>query len=364
MRALVLRAFREPPRSRTSPSPSCRPTARSSRSARPAVPQRLARLDRPRRLDPPPPRARPRVRRRRRGGRRRRCAGSGPATASPRRSAAAAGRASRAARATPSLRARLPAGLHRLGLVRRARLVPVADLNCVALPDGARVRGRGGARLPLHDRRSRRSASAARVRAGDWLAVHGCGGVGLSAVMLGRALGARVVAVDVAPGPLARAAELGAEQTVDGSAEDAAAAIRELTGGGAHVSIDAIGSAATAAASVRSLRRRGRHVQVGLLAGDERGARRPDGRADLARARDRRRARDAGARLPGAAAARRLGRGRPGAADRPPDRARGGRCGPRGHGPAGRGHHGDRRATIRSAGSAGPRRWTRCRRGP
>jgi len=93
--------------------------------------------------------------------------------------------------------------------------------------------------------------------------------------MLGRALGARVIAVDVAPGPLARAAELGAEQTLDGTREDAAAAIRELTRGGAHVSIDAIGSAATAAASVRSLRRRGRHVQVGLLAGDEREPRIP-----------------------------------------------------------------------------------------
>ncbi|HET8950464.1 MAG TPA: zinc-binding dehydrogenase, partial [Solirubrobacteraceae bacterium] len=112
-----------------------------------------------------------------------------------------------------------------------------------------------------------------RVRAGDWLAVHGCGGVGLSAIMLGRALGARVIAVDVAPGPLERARELGAEHALE--ARDAVTGIRELTGGGAHVSIDAIGSAATAAASVRCLRRRGRHVQVGLLAGDEREPRMP-----------------------------------------------------------------------------------------
>ena len=151
-------------------------------------------------------------------------------------------------------------------------LVPVADLNCVPLPEelGFEAAAALGCRFM--------TAFAAvgergRVRAGDWLAVHGCGGVGLSAVMLGRALGARVVAVDVAPGPLERARELGAEHGVD--AEGAAAAIRELTGGGAHVSIDAIGSAATAAASVRSLRKRGRHVQVGLLAGDEREARVP-----------------------------------------------------------------------------------------
>ena len=112
-----------------------------------------------------------------------------------------------------------------------------------------------------------------RVLPGEWVAVHGCGGVGLSAIMLGRALGARVIAVDVAPGPLERARELGAEHVLE--ARDAVAGIRELTGGGAHVAIDAIGSAATAAASVRCLRRRGRHVQVGLLAGDEREPRMP-----------------------------------------------------------------------------------------
>ena len=151
-------------------------------------------------------------------------------------------------------------------------LVPVADLNCVPLPDelGFEAAAALGCRFM--------TAFAAvgergGVRPGDWLAVHGCGGVGLSAVMLGAALGARVVAVDVAPGPLARAAELGAAHTIE--AEGAAETIRELTGGGAHVSIDAIGSAATAAASVRSLRRRGRHVQVGLLAGDEREPRVP-----------------------------------------------------------------------------------------
>jgi len=152
--------------------------------------------------------------------------------------------------------------------------IPVADLNCVPLPEGLAF----DAAAALGCRFMTAFAAVGErggVRAGDWLAVHGCGGVGLSAVMLGRALGARVVAVDVAPGPLARAAELGADETLDGSDRDVAAAIRELTGGGVHVSIDAIGSAATAAASVRSLRRRGRHVQVGLLAGDERESRVP-----------------------------------------------------------------------------------------
>jgi len=104
-----------------------------------------------------------------------------------------------------------------------------------------------------------------RLSRGDWLAVYGCGGVGLSAVMIGVALGARVAAVDVSAAARDRAQALGA---IPVPAEDPAAAVRDLTGGGAHVSVDAIGSAETAVASVRSLRRRGRHVQVGLLFGE------------------------------------------------------------------------------------------------
>jgi D-arabinose 1-dehydrogenase-like Zn-dependent alcohol dehydrogenase len=111
-----------------------------------------------------------------------------------------------------------------------------------------------------------------RLEAGQWLAVHGCGGVGLSAIMIGVALGARVVAVDVNPAALDRAAALGASVVVDararpGGVGDVAATIREATDGGAHVSLDAFGSPELAVASVRSLRRRGRHVQAGLLLG-------------------------------------------------------------------------------------------------
>jgi D-arabinose 1-dehydrogenase-like Zn-dependent alcohol dehydrogenase len=107
-----------------------------------------------------------------------------------------------------------------------------------------------------------------RIGSGDWLAVHGCGGVGLSAVMIGAALGGRVIAVDLSAAALERASRLGAEAVVNASSTaDVAATIRDLTGGGAHVSIDAFGSPELAMASVRSLRRRGRHVQAGLLLG-------------------------------------------------------------------------------------------------
>ena len=106
-------------------------------------------------------------------------------------------------------------------------------------------------------------AAHARPAAGDWLAVHGCGGVGLAAVMIAVADGARVIAVDPSPQARARALDLGAEHAV----ADAGAVV-ELTRGGAAASIDAIGGSASLLASVESLRRRGRHVQVGLL-GDE-----------------------------------------------------------------------------------------------
>jgi alcohol dehydrogenase len=140
--------------------------------------------------------------------------------------------------------------------------IHAADFNLVALP--AEVDFVTAASLGCRFATAYRALTAhGGLRPGDWLAVHGCGGLGLSAVMIGVALGARVVAVDVAPAALARARSLGAV------AVDDPAAIPSLTSGGAHVSLDAVGVPAVAVASVRCLRRRGRHVQAGLLLGAE-----------------------------------------------------------------------------------------------
>ena len=149
-----------------------------------------------------------------------------------------------------------------------AELVAVhaADANLVALPGDLDFVT--AACLGCRFATAFRAVTAhGRVRPGDWLAVYGCGGVGLSAVMIGAALGARVLAVDVSAAALGRARELGAEAVVDAGTDGTASAIEEITGGGAHVSIDALGSLAQAADSVTCLRRRGRHVQVGLLPG-------------------------------------------------------------------------------------------------
>jgi alcohol dehydrogenase len=110
-----------------------------------------------------------------------------------------------------------------------------------------------------------------RVRPGEWVAVHGCGGVGLSAIMIAAGLGARVVGVDIAEDKLARARSVGATEVVNATrVEDVVGAVVEITGGGAHVSIDALGSPETCFNSVANLRRRGRHLQVGLMTGDHR----------------------------------------------------------------------------------------------
>jgi len=107
------------------------------------------------------------------------------------------------------------------------------------------------------------------LRGGEWLAVHGCGGVGLSAILIGRALGARIVAVDIDAEKLRLARELGADAAVDSRAsDDVPAAIREISGGGAHVSVDALGIPSTCYNSIMCLRKRGRHVQVGLMLGE------------------------------------------------------------------------------------------------
>ncbi|MBI1170655.1 alcohol dehydrogenase catalytic domain-containing protein [bacterium] len=105
------------------------------------------------------------------------------------------------------------------------------------------------------------------LQAGEWLAVHGTGGIGLSALLIGLALGARVIAVDIVAERLAHAKALGAEAVIDARAGDVAARIQAVTGGGAHVSIEALGIEATANASIECLRPLGRHVQVGLPTG-------------------------------------------------------------------------------------------------
>lgn len=149
------------------------------------------------------------------------------------------------------------------GAFARYCRIPYAAHNAVAVPDpiddvsAALV----GCRVSTA---YRGVVERARLAAGETLCVHGCGGVGLAAVAIGAALGARVVAVDIDPAALDLARAVGAHDAVDASGgADVAGAVHDL--GGAHVSVDCLGGAAVASASIRSLRPLGRHVQIGLF---------------------------------------------------------------------------------------------------
>jgi alcohol dehydrogenase len=159
--------------------------------------------------------------------------------------------------------------------------IHAADTNLVALPDS--IDYVQAASLGCRFATAFRAVvSQGHLNADQWLAVYGCGGVGLSAVMIAGALGARVVAVDVYDAALQAARAAGAVSVVQAAGldpTDVAAAVIDATAGGAHVSIDALGSPATLTASVMSLRPRGRHMQVGLLLADQANPPVPMGRA-------------------------------------------------------------------------------------
>ncbi|GAB3044918.1 alcohol dehydrogenase catalytic domain-containing protein [Sediminivirga luteola] len=150
-----------------------------------------------------------------------------------------------------------------------AELVEVrhADFNAVEVPEDADARDLVGlgcrfatAFRGLHGR--------ARVRPGERVAVFGCGGVGLSAVMIAAALGARVIAVDISQDALALAERHGAEATVNSTGLEPAEIAARITAGEGTVpvTVEALGLEATAQAALLSLSPGGRHVQIGLFA--------------------------------------------------------------------------------------------------
>jgi alcohol dehydrogenase len=147
--------------------------------------------------------------------------------------------------------------------------VHYADLNLVRLPD--ELSYETAASLGCRFVTSFRAiVDQGRVSAGEWVAVHGCGGVGLSAIMIANALGANVIAVDITDEKLELARSLGAAGVINSKkVTDVVSRVRELTDGGAHVSLDALGSRETCINSIANLRKRGRHIQVGLMVADQ-----------------------------------------------------------------------------------------------
>ncbi len=146
--------------------------------------------------------------------------------------------------------------------------IPRADLNLVPLPD--EMDFVTGASLGCRFATSFRAVvDVAKVSGGQWVAVHGCGGVGLSAIMIASALGANVVAVDITAEKLDFAQSIGAAAVINATDVNVVESITEITRGGAHVSIDALGSPVTSFNSIACLRKRGKHVQIGLMVADQ-----------------------------------------------------------------------------------------------
>jgi D-arabinose 1-dehydrogenase-like Zn-dependent alcohol dehydrogenase len=145
-----------------------------------------------------------------------------------------------------------------------------ADLNLINLPDS----------VPFTDAASMGCrfmtsfhgiVDQVKVAAGEWVAIHGCGGIGLAATQIANAMGANVIAVDINDKSLEVARKMGAVHTVNAAKTNPAEAIKELTGGGAHVSVDALGIATTCLNSIMSQRKRGRHLKIGHTTQAEKG---------------------------------------------------------------------------------------------
>ena len=143
-----------------------------------------------------------------------------------------------------------------------------ADINLVTVPESMSFATAAslGCRFATSFRGVVRQGQAS---AGQWVAVHGCGGVGLAAIMIAKAIGAQTIAIDINGDALAIANDVGADVTINAlEKDDLVESIREMTSGGAHVSLDALGSRQTCYNSIANLRKRGKHVQIGLMAGE------------------------------------------------------------------------------------------------
>ena len=140
-----------------------------------------------------------------------------------------------------------------------------ADVNVVRIPEG--VSFQEAAVLGCRFITAYRGIVAqGQLKAQQWIAVHGCGGVGLSAILIAKAIGAKIIAIDIDDQKLQLAKSLGATIGINATqVKEVPAAIKEVTSGGAMVSVDALGHTQTCLNSIACLRKRGKHIQIGLM---------------------------------------------------------------------------------------------------
>ncbi|MGB5480951.1 MAG: zinc-dependent alcohol dehydrogenase family protein [Eudoraea sp.] len=143
-------------------------------------------------------------------------------------------------------------------------VIDYADINLVELPaDMNFLEAAGlGCRFITAYRGVREQG---KLTSDQTIAVHGCGGVGLSVIQIAKGIGAKVIAIDINEQKCNLAKDLGADYTINAATTDVVQAVKELSGGGVHVSVDALGHSITCINSIMGLRKRGKHIQIGLM---------------------------------------------------------------------------------------------------
>ncbi|AXF55202.1 alcohol dehydrogenase catalytic domain-containing protein [Salicibibacter kimchii] len=141
--------------------------------------------------------------------------------------------------------------------------VPLADFNLAYLPE--EIDFVSGAAMGCRFATSFHGiVNQAKVGAGEWVVVSGCGGVGLSALQFSVAMGANVICVDIDDRKLNLAKDLGASFVINSKESNVVDQIKEITNGGADVTIDALGNSEIVMNSLNSLKKKGRHLQLGI----------------------------------------------------------------------------------------------------
>ncbi len=146
-----------------------------------------------------------------------------------------------------------------------AEYLVVRAQNCVPVPDSLELTqvapmGCAGS-TAVH------AGKMAGIEPGEWVVIHGFGGVGLALMQYAAAAGARTVAIGLGAAKMELATRLGATAVIDASAEpDVEARVKAITGEGADVVFELVGTKASMRRSAAMLRRRGRLVMVGYTA--------------------------------------------------------------------------------------------------
>ncbi len=146
-----------------------------------------------------------------------------------------------------------------------ADYVVVRARNCVRIPDFVSLTDM--APMGCAGSTAVHAGRLAKIRPGDWVVVHGVGGVGHPLLQYAKACGGRVIAIGLGVERVQLARRLGADETIDAATEpDVAGRVLALTGDGADVVFELVGSTETMRRSVAMLRRRGRIVLIGYTA--------------------------------------------------------------------------------------------------